>query len=101
MAKKPYWECHITCDAESVNTERARYAIENLLKWKFSKIDGDPELGKGVKIYATMHYSTSRFTAFEVQKKVQAASARLGNAGLFVLREKIEAVIYDKRFPNG
>lgn len=93
-----YYECHITCIG---NPDKLQSVIESL-GWKFSKIDGDPTLGNGVKCYATKHYN-KRLSKAEVAWALEATAETIRIAGASlgckfrVLREKIELVIHDVR----
>jgi hypothetical protein len=87
-----HYECHITLQ----NVVGAKEAIEKM-GWKFSKIDGDPVLGVGVKSYATKHFPKSIGAGMAVSY-VRDAATKLLDDGLIVLREKVEVVIYDREF---
>lgn len=90
---KEYFECHITiAGSKSVDVQ---WSVE-LIGWTFSEIDGDPDLGKGVKQYATKHFNYRHSTEFVIEQLTDAAE-KLRGYGCNVLREKVEVVIYDKR----
>lgn len=91
---KQYYECHVTCRG---NKNEIQAAIE-AAGWIFSCIDGDPDLGKGVKCYATRQFNI-RCTQAGVECAVTNMGNRLRSVGVAVLREKIEQVLYDKRYP--
>lgn len=81
----------------ATETNKLKEAVEEL-RWKFSKIDGDPNLGEGVKCYATKQFNIRR-TKDGVIKAVDMVAAQLHN-NLYVskvLRSKVELVIYDNR----
>lgn len=84
------YEVHITFEPNTeIHAERIeRHSFLNP-KWKFSKIDGDPALGPGIKYYLTSHFSTamSAYTAME------AAADEVGGA----IRKKIEHIIHDTK----
>ncbi len=65
--------------------------------WIFSCIDGDIILGEGVKCYATMHYSHTRFELQDIIDKVQWVANSLRRFDIIVLREKVELVIWNTR----
>lgn len=99
LHKKPfkeYYECHITLSCEDYGHKGWTKAAIECLDWKFSCIDGDPDLGKGIKCYATIQYNRKK-SIEEVTKLVSEAAKYLRDKGCRVLREKIELVIYDKR----
>lgn len=88
--QKPEFECHVTfpaADAEGVE------ALD-LPGWSFSKIDGDPEMGKGVLCYLTAHYHTQDIALLAMG----IVCGRAEIAGLHPMRAKVEHVIYDRRF---
>lgn len=88
---KQYYECHITL------RPRFHLAQDVLnLGWTFSQIDGDPDLGEGVKAYATKHFNTRKRVENVIAELTRTAFA-LREIGYYVLREKVELVIYDKR----
>ena len=87
-----YYECHITIEGDKDTSEK----LVTHVGWKFSAIDGDPSLGEGVKCYATMHYN-NRVPLVEVIDRVQTTANALRAAGLHVVREKVEMVVYDTR----
>lgn len=89
---KPYYECHITFMGE-IRHE----ALVRALKWKFSKIDGDPTLGAGIKCYATRQYSCRRPQQL-IQNTMDAIAVKMRMQGAQVLRQKIEKVVFDQRF---
>lgn len=62
--------------------------------WKFSKIDGDPVLGKGVKCYLTRHYPPHE-DVLDILKDMRNAAADLQQAGLTVHRMKLEKIVFD------
>lgn len=88
-----YYECHITLMAE--HTDLIKNVVETL-KWKFSVIDGDPVLGKGIKCYATRLFNR-RNAQDAVQQELFNVAATLSELGFAVLRRKIELVIFDDR----
>lgn len=92
MAANTYYEAHITIDSEWQN---AMFSVAGI-GWKFSKIDGDPTLGFGLKSYATKHFKSS-LDKNVVLKKLHDAAECLRVMGCHVIREKIELVIYDDR----
>lgn len=90
---KQYYECHITMIGKPT-------VIRKSLKesgWKFSKIDGDPDLGKGVKCYATRQFNIKFKVEFILDVLVETALELAKNSGCRILRKKIEVVIYDNR----
>lgn len=87
-----YYECHVTMIGDAVNIENSVSKIG----WKFSKIDGDPILGEGIKCYATKHYP-AKLEANDVVHLVQEVSSVLKNKGHNILRDKVELVIYDSK----
>lgn len=89
---RKYYESHVTMEGDPVVVKPL---VENL-GWKFSKIDGDPILGKGVKCYATMHHSFA-IPEGDVLDVLHITAAALRGNGVNVTREKIEVVIYDTK----
>lgn len=90
---KEYYECHITMagDRDYIKkwTEHA--------KLKFSCIDGDINLGDGVKCYATIQFSKNRYLQQDVIKLVQVLVVYFEKLKIKVLRSKVELIIYDNR----
>lgn len=90
------YECHITI--EQRDSESRTYIEMQVTKrygWRFSAIDGDPVLGAGVKCYATRHFGDA-LNIDEVMEELDIAAYALENAGLKVIRKKIELIIFDK-----
>lgn len=94
MKTNTYYEAHITLLG---SPERIKPAVD-LIKWKFSVIDGDPVLGKGVKCYATKHFN-AKMDKEEVLMDLRMAADALEYAlpEDEVIRRKIELVIFDDR----
>lgn len=90
---KEYYECHITMLG---NPEQIKRYAEGV-NWIFSKIDGDPNLGEGVKCYATRQYNINR-TIEDIILELDSVSILIRQAAkAIILRKKIEKVIYDER----
>jgi hypothetical protein len=70
--------------------------LVEMLKWKFSVIDGDPVLGEGIKCYATRLFNKNLGNEKVLNELLRAASD-LERWGVRVLRRKVELVIYDDR----
>jgi hypothetical protein len=90
---KPYYECHITMEGDRDFIEKA---VENVV-WTFSCIDGDPDLGPGVKCYATRQYNCLRYELQDVIDWMESTAETLSQFGCKVLRKKVEKVLYDVR----
>lgn len=86
------YETHITLSEEYVN-----YPFE-LKGWKFSKIDGDPILGDGVKCYLTSHDKEYGNAVHKLYNAVVNLQSSCGVDGIFnvrILRVKIEKIVKD------
>jgi len=90
---KTYYECHITMLGDP---KLIQWAVENM-KWKFSKIDGDPVEGAGVKCYATKHYNAKHMPHDVTAMLLHGATVLAIYPGIEVTRRKVELVIYDDR----
>lgn len=94
---KPYYEVHITMEDGhgAALRDRIKYLLSSY-NWKYSRIDGDPILGDGVKQYATRHYH--RRTQMEyVRMQLDLMHLDLERIGAIVVRKKIEAVLVDEK----
>lgn len=89
---RPLFEMHVTLVGNPAAIEDA---VSVLGCWKFSKIDGDPVLGAGVKCYATSYDRTNEEHAIAL---VQNAAEFFRLSGLRVVRVKVERIVYDERF---
>jgi hypothetical protein len=87
-----YYECHVTMLGDPDKIEKDT----NSIGWKFSKIDGDPILGVGIKCYATKHFPAKDVVG-DVVEKVKGVSLFMRLAGHQVLRDKVELVVYDSK----
>ncbi len=87
-----YYECHVTIDG---NPEIVRPLVQET-KWKFSAIDGDSNLGDGVKCYATRQLN-AKIPANEVLENLHRVADWLQEKGLKILRRKVEMVLYDDK----
>lgn len=88
-----YYECHITMmgDPEVVKAAVERHG------WKYSRIDGDPVMGPGVKQYATRHYN-ERMGHDTVLTVLLETASRIGSVpGIEITRRKTELVLFDDR----
>jgi len=91
---KPYYECHLTF---YLPVKGSGDDLERLTGWKFSQIDGDPVLGKGIKSYLTKIYKHTE-TAGQVRSHIEKIKHQLESVfDIRSIREKIEVVIYDNR----
>jgi len=89
---KQYYEAHVTMLGSPAGIE----PLVTALGWKFSAIDGDPNLGTGVKCYATRQFN-KRFGEMLAIDNLLMAAGRLEAAGVKVLRRKVELVVFDDR----
>lgn len=91
------YELHITVDKKDAAkaTEVARQ-----LHWKTSQIDGDPVLGAKPFFYLTTYVRASTLSVSPARQRLRQGVHGLRNAGVYVLREKIELIIYDARHPT-
>ncbi len=102
-----YYELHITMlgitlppqgptahiETSGMDVKYVQEQVEKL-GWTYSRIDGDPVEGPGVKHYATRHLK-SNFDRQEVLFLLNTAADKLREAGVNVTRKKIELVIHD------
>ena len=90
------YECRITVPlrdagkAEAVARKRSDY-------WATSQIDGDPVLGDAVHYYLTAH----DHAFYSIFGRMKSLKAELVEAGVEVLRLKIEQIVYDSRRAAG
>lgn len=87
-----YFELHITMEGEK---EKVKHFVEGI-GWKFSCIDGDPNLGDGVRCFATKQYNRGWSEELILATLYQAARL-LAAEGITITRRKVELVIYDDR----
>lgn len=88
-----YYKCHITlAKQECVSPIQAIEA----LGWKYSAIDGDPDLGEGLLEYATTHYLPD-WVVTDVIDEMAKVTEVLTICGHRVIRQKVELVIYDTK----
>lgn len=92
---KQYYELHITMEAPVEWKEQIKVIVEEY-GWKFSAIDGDPELGEGVKMYATTHLHI-KTPVLDAVDTLNAMAKILAARVLEVVRKKVELVVYDAR----
>lgn len=90
------YECHITIEATGEYMQQKAQELIEKRGWKFSKIDGDPVLGKGVKCYATNHFAAKK-NVDEVIRNMSYLAEELFAASFLVIREKVELIIFDTK----
>ena len=99
---KQYYECHITINSDGSGCEGAEGDYYCKLVedngWIYSEINGDPDLGKGVKCYATRQFNVTKFGFDLVLESLTNMSFLLQENDVPVVREKVELVMYDKRY---
>jgi hypothetical protein len=89
-------EMHITMRSYDDGMQPEYKRLEKHLEdtgWKPSRIDGDPRLGAGVKMYATGHLETTRGRA---KKELIKMAGELKSAGFKVIRAKLEEIVFDQ-----
>lgn len=90
------YECHITLFGNRKETEEKVKSLK-LDGWHFSAIDGDPDLGDGVKCYLTKHYG-AEYGCDKVISYLDSMADYIAGHGLGSIRRKVEVIIYDKRY---
>jgi hypothetical protein len=91
------YECHITIAIPE--DQQNHWMIEALkiriesVKWSFSCIEGDPQLGERTHCYATNYYQ-DQDTAIEMTKAVASV---LAGKGMNVVRTKVGHIVFDTR----
>ena len=90
------YECHITMVGEAAHLE----SVVKFFEWHFSKIDGDPVLGKGIKCYATKNYTVVDYTLIEVIQEMERIARGISNQGINIVRTKVEQIVYDTCAPK-
>lgn len=93
---KKYYEAHITFTAGTGELETLKESVLGM-KWKFSMIDGDANLGAGRKLYATRQYNYTKNDEQDLIARLLESASSLETLGAEILRRKIEVVIYDDR----
>ena len=84
---KEYWEAHITFYSD----KELEYP-----SWKFSKIDGDPVLGKGVKSYLTKQFKGS-IPLSDILEEMNGVTKHIFDSGCDYFRRKVERVVFDTK----
>jgi hypothetical protein len=95
------YECHITISPGCANLVqeivKIKKLVESTIQWKFSMIEGDPDLGLGMRCYATKWFKTLEGADNGIHK----AALDLMLNGLTLERKKIEKVVHDWRVVQG
>lgn len=94
------YECHITMESNGLLSPAGIKDVVETSGWSFSQIDGDPQLGKGVKCYATNHFNFSEAGVEAVQQSIVLNELDTyvdlyKSRGAKVIRKKIEKIVYD------
>ena len=89
---KSYYEAHVTMTGDRSTLKAATEGVG----WRFSAIDGDANLGDGLKLYATRQMNSKIGDDAAISILSEAANF-LSSSGATILREKVEVVIYDTR----
>lgn len=89
------YECHITVEGQNNQRMIAMKDILEGTEWSFSRIDGDPVLGPGVKSYATAHYDAEKVDKWTCIRQMELMAYALERVGYKVVRQKVEAIICD------
>lgn len=84
------YELHITMLGDGVPIRK----IVEEMGWHYSVIDADPDLGGGVRHYATKHCGN----LMEATGVIAHAVEEIAKRYITVKRAKIEQVLYDVRF---
>jgi hypothetical protein len=84
------YECHITIEPLNRDMDFIEGCVTSA-KWRYSKIDGDPDLGIGTRCYATQLYH-HKDTAIALTCMMAEYFQGLG---FTVIRSKVEQVIFD------
>jgi hypothetical protein len=89
----PKFEIHLTFEgSHAERVEQLQFKSDNVWRfWKFSKIDGDPVLGQGVRAYLSAY----SFTKEGALTTIAAAKANLEQEEIKLCREKIEQIVHD------
>lgn len=90
-----YYELHLTIVEDDKVRQKDLQDFIGQTKWSYSRIDGDPVEGPGIKNYMTIQLNSSRHTLPEVHMFLQLARQNLERRGFNVTRDKIEVVIHD------
>jgi hypothetical protein len=88
------YECHLTLDLQYA--EKAT-ALSQELHWKTSQIARDPVLGEATHLYLTTHSEEYSVIWNRMIQMVQG----LKLAGVLVIREKIEHILWDTKRLQG
>lgn len=90
------YECHITIalpkDAQLWLIQGVKVRVE-AIKWHFSCIHGDPQLGDKIFCYATEHYVDEEIATQMVIRVAEVLKLK----GCDVVRTKVEKVVFDSR----
>lgn len=84
------YECHITTTVAHAQLAGDQAAV---FGWKTSEIKRDPILGDGSHFYLTKHHAS--FT--ELYSLMELHAARMRQAGIPIVRLKIEHIVYDTK----
>lgn len=68
--------------------------------WIFSKIDGDPVLGRGIKCYAT-YICSAEYPQKMIVDWITATHSHFVMLGCNVIRSKVELVVFDTKKVKG
>jgi len=93
---KEYYEVHITMDPEDKDRIYCTKAVESH-GWTFSAIAGDPDLGPGLKCYATKQFNKKHSVIDLASQMNTVAKSLKDDYNMKVLRRKIEVVVHDDR----
>jgi hypothetical protein len=93
VEKPVLYECHITMLGDADQIEQ----VVNGTDWHFSKIDGDPVLGVGVKCYATKNYKKSEMSLDNCVSTMETVAESIKEQHIEVVRMKVEEIVYDRR----
>jgi hypothetical protein len=92
------FECHITIvDEPSIARTSVKKIVEELGGWKFSCIQGDPDLGAASFCYATRWFEDKQHAV----TMTHMYKDQFVREGLSVVRVKVEEVVHDSRMVNG
>jgi hypothetical protein len=90
------FECHITVVPGIIKNDAIKEIVE-ARGWKFSCIEGDPDLGAATYCYATRWFEEEQHAI----TMTHMFKDQFISDGLFIIRAKVERVIQDCRLVAG